>query len=51
MLPDYDLDDDITTAIYGIKKLGYDPSKGLISVEEKLEQIFGRLEVQLRGTS
>lgn len=41
---------DMTDAIYGIKKVGYDKTKGLMDSEELLEKMFGRINTPLRGT-
>jgi len=46
---DYDIVD-MTMNIYGIEKIGYDPSKGKTDVEDLLEQLFGRKSTSLRGT-
>lgn len=53
ILDNYDLID-MTMAIYGIRKLGYDTSRGIIDAEERLEKIFGTRSskkfISMRGT-
>jgi hypothetical protein len=48
ILGNYDIID-MTMNVYGIEKVGYDPSKGRILAEELLESIFGRKATSLRG--
>ena len=48
ILGNYDVID-MTTAIYAVEKISYDPSKESQDAEELFERTFGRISRSLRG--